>query len=199
MEIAVIGATGKTGRPLCAQLIEAGHAVRAFSRSGGAVEGVENQALDSTDAAAVKAALAGVGAIVSVVGGELENRPKTIAHAIAAAKAHGISRLIGVGGAGALDFPGGGLMMDQPWFPQPLKAVTQMHRESVALLEGSGLDWTFVCPPIMTDGEETGRYAHQAEGALLGKMSVRHADVAHLIVRCLDEGLYIGQRVAVGE
>ncbi len=199
MQVAVIGATGKTGRPLCAQLLAAGHTVRAFSHSGGAVDGVDNQALDSRDAAAVEAALAGVEAIVSVVGGPLETRPKTIASLIAAAKAHGVTRLIGVGGAGALDAPMGGLMVEQPWFPETLKAITEMHRQSIALLRASGLDWTFICPPIMTEGEVTGAYAHQAEGALFGKLKVRHSDVAHLLVRCLDEGLYMGNRVAIGE
>ena len=199
MQVAVIGATGKTGRPLVAQLLAAGHAVRAFSHSGNAVEGVDNQPLDGRDGAAVTAALAGADAIVSVVGGPLETRPQTIANLIAAAQAHGIERLIGVGGAGALDGPGGGLMVEQPWFPAGLKPVTEMHRQSIALLEASGLDWTFVCPPIMTEGDTTGAYAHQADGALFGKLKVRHADVAHLIVRCLDEGLYIGKRVAIGE
>lgn len=199
MEIAVIGATGKTGRPLVAQLLAAGHAVRAFSQSGAAVDGVKNAALDSRDPEAVKAAVAGVDAIVSVVGGPLETRPQTIAAVVAAAQAHGIQRVVGVGGAGALDAPMGGLMVDQPWFPAQMKPVTDMHRQSIALLEKSGLEWTFVCPPIMTDGAATGAYHHQADAALFGKLDVRHADVAHLIVRCLDEGLYVGQRVAVAE
>lgn len=201
MEIAVIGATGKTGAPLCAQAKAAGHTVKAFSASGRPIPGVDlpNTALDARDAAAVEAALAGVDAIVSVVGGELETRPKAIEHLIAAAKAHGITRLIGVGGAGALDGPGGGLLCEQPWFPAQMKPVTEMHRRAVALLETSGLDWTFVCPPFMTDGEVTGGYKHQADAAILGSMKVRHADVAHLILRCVDEGLYIGHRVAVGE
>ncbi len=197
MEIAVIGATGKTGRPLVAQLKAAGHTVRAFSRSGGPVEGVDNAALDARDAAAVKAAVEGVDAIVSVVGGELDTRTEAITHLIAAAQAHGISRVIGVGGAGALDGPDGRPLMEQPWFPAPMKPVTERHRACIALLDASGLEWTFVCPPVMTEGEATGAYRHQADAAILGSLQVRHADVAHLIARCLDEALYVGRRVAV--
>lgn len=197
MRIAVIGATGKTGRPLVAQLLAAGHDVRAFSRSGGAVDGVENTALDATDPAAVAPAMKGVDAIVSVVGGDLDNRPETIANVIAAAKQHGIGRVIGVGGAGALDGPDGRPMKDQPWFPAAMQPVTERHLACIAMLESSDLDWTFVCPPVMTPGEATGAYKHQADAAVFGSLTARHADVAHLIVRCLDEGLYIGHRVAV--
>jgi len=199
MEIAVFGATGKTGRPLCAQLLAAGHTVRAFSHSGDPVDGVDNQSLDVRDVTAVTGAVKGVDAIVSVIGGELETRPKGITSLIAAARIRRVPRLIGVGGAGALDGPGGGLLMDQPWFPEQMKPVTRMHRKCIELLEASKLEWTFICPPMMTDGDVTGAYEHQADAALLGKLKVRHADVAHLIVRCIDEGLYVGQRVAIAE
>ncbi|MCB9529890.1 MAG: NAD(P)H-binding protein [Myxococcales bacterium] len=64
-------------------------------------------------------------------------------------------------------------------------------------LEISGLRWTFICPPRMVDGEETGKYRHGPDTLIIGSMTTRYADVAHLIVRCLEDDLYVGHRVAI--
>lgn len=203
MHIAVIGATGQTGRRVCAQALAAGHTVRAYSRSGRPIDGLDlqNHPLDVNDAAAVTKAVAGVDAIVSTIGGELTDTPPNtrsdgIGNLIAAAQHHGITRLIGIGGAGALDV-GDGKARDQPWFPDMMKPVTDAHLAAVARLEHSDLRWTFICPPRMIDGEPTATYQHGADALIIGSMTVRYADVAHLIVRCLDDDLYIGHRVAI--
>lgn len=198
MHIAVIGATGQTGRRVCAQALTAGHTVRAYSRSGRPIDGLDldNHPLDVNDPAAVTRAVAGVDAIISTIGGELATRPDGIGNLIAAARHHGIPRLIGIGGAGALDV-GDGKAKDQPWFPAMMKPVTDAHLAAVAHLRQSDLRWTFICPPSMIEGDPTGTYQHGADTLIIGSMTVRYADVAHLIVRCLDEDLYIGHRVAI--
>lgn len=199
MQIALIGASGATGRHVCRLARAAGHTVRAYSRTGRPIEGqnVDNHPLDATDPDAVTAAVAGADAIVSVIGGELDTRSDGIAALVTAAKRHGITRLIGLGGAGALLAPAGGVARDQPWFPAMMRPVTDAHLRALAHLEASGLRWTFICPPRMVDGEETGRYRHGPDTLIIGSMTTRYADVAHLIVRCLEDDLYVGHRVAI--
>lgn len=199
MRIAIFGATGETGRRVCRQALDRGHEVVPFSHSGKPIEGapeLSNTALDVRDAAAVTRALAGVDAIVSTIGGPLETRVIGLRSLIAAADAHRIARIIGVGGAGALHLPDGTPVVELAWFPAPLKPVTQMHLQAVAALEASALSWTFICPPMMQDGPVTESYKHAAAHPAGGPV-VRYAEVAHLIMRCLDEGLYVGQRVGV--
>lgn len=199
MEIAVIGASGATGRHVCRLALAAGHTVRAYSRTGREIEDLDitNHPLDATDPAAVAAALEGADAIVSVIGGELDTRPDGVAVLISAARQHGITRLIAVGGAGALLAPAGGLARDQPWFPAMMQPVTDAHLQALAHLERSDLRWTFICPPRMVEGPETRKYRHGPDTLIIGSMTTRYADVAHLIVRCLDKDLYIGHRVAI--
>jgi uncharacterized protein (TIGR01777 family) len=69
MKVAVTGATGFVGRHLCAMLLEKKHEVVALTREvANAPRGTEAKAWDGKDAAALKAAVAGCGAIVNLAG-----------------------------------------------------------------------------------------------------------------------------------
>ena len=73
----VAGATGTLGRLVVAELARRGHRVRALSRSGAAVAGAaETARADLRDPAALRAACAGAGTVVSAVGASLALLPK---------------------------------------------------------------------------------------------------------------------------
>ncbi len=71
----------------------------------------------------------------------------------------GVSRLIGVGGAGQLLMENGEIKQTDPsWFPG-LRAVTDDHQRGLTAVVESGLSWTWVAPPYMpTDAASTGGY-----------------------------------------
>jgi hypothetical protein len=71
----------------------------------------------------------------------------------------------------------------------------------LALMEGilrdSGLDWTVVRPPRLTDGPVTGTYRTAYEQNLRGGLVVSRADVAHFMLRVLDEPETIRKAIGI--
>jgi putative NADH-flavin reductase len=65
------------------------------------------------------------------------------------------------------------------------------------LLCRSGLDWTVVRPPRLTQGPLTGTYRTAYGRNLRRGLSFSHADVAHLMLRVLDQPETIKQVVGV--
>lgn len=111
MRIAIFGATGRTGGLLLPAALERGHEVRALTRKPGAVDR-EHERLtlvdgDATDARAVADCIAGVEAVVSVLG-PTSNRPGTpiryaTEHIVRAMRHEGVHRLLLTAGAGVGD------------------------------------------------------------------------------------------------
>ena len=71
----------------------------------------------------------------------------------------GVSRLIGVGGAGQLLMEDGQIKQtDSSWFPA-LSSVTEDHQRGLEIVRKSNLNWTWVAPPYMpTDAISVGGY-----------------------------------------
>lgn len=65
------------------------------------------------------------------------------------------------------------------------------------VLRDSGLDWTVVRPPRLTDRPPTGRY-RTADGRNLRRgLLVSRADVAHLMLATLDRPETIGRAIGI--
>ena len=108
MKIAVLGATGRTGRPLVATLLDRGHEVTALVRDPSKVagSGITVVAGSSTDPDAMTALVAGADAVVSALGptnkeSDLHTQTAQILVDLLPAGA----RFVGIGGAG-IDVPG---------------------------------------------------------------------------------------------
>jgi uncharacterized protein YbjT (DUF2867 family) len=65
------------------------------------------------------------------------------------------------------------------------------------ILAGSGLDWTVVRPPQLTDKPLTGRYRTAYGQNIRGGWSVPRADVAHLMLRALGQPETIHQVIGI--
>ncbi len=65
------------------------------------------------------------------------------------------------------------------------------------VIAASGLDWTLVRAPILTDGPRTGNYR---VGPLVRGMPLRvsRADVAEFMVSCMVDGRFMRERPAIG-
>jgi hypothetical protein len=76
-------------------------------------------------------------------------------------------------------------------FSQIAKTVFGRGYADLAVMEdilaGSGLDWTVIRPPKLTDKPLTGRYRTAFGHNLRGGWSVPRADVAHLMLRALGQ------------
>jgi uncharacterized protein YbjT (DUF2867 family) len=59
------------------------------------------------------------------------------------------------------------------------------------VVRASGLDWTIVRPPRLTDKPLTGRYRTRRDMNMHGNFAVSRADLAHLILAaCADRDSY---------
>jgi putative NADH-flavin reductase len=169
MKIAVIGASGRAGSRITAELLSRGHAVTAVVRHPdklGPRPGLTAVRGDVHDADGLPGLLAGHDAVVSSVHFLATDAPKLIA----AVKASGAPRYLVVGGAGSLEVAPGVALVTTPDFPPQYRAEAEKGLAFLELLRREPvLDWTFLSPAaLFTDGERTGRFRLGTDQLLVG-------------------------------
>jgi hypothetical protein len=96
--------------------------------------------------------------------------------------------------------PGDGFFMRHLLSPLG-KAALRKHFADLARMEDvlrdSGLDWTVVRPPRLTDKPLTGSYRTAYGRNLRGGVLVSRADVAHLMLRVLHQPETIEQVIGI--
>lgn len=208
--LAVLGATGRTGRRLVAYALADGWRVRALARTPAALDDLAHPQLtvvagDATDPAAVARALGDADALASALGGGTTAAPGTTrstgarlaADALAAA-GHAAGRLVVVAGGGILDAPEGGLRQERPTFPAVFRAVSAEHRRAWEAVRDRPLAWTMVCTGDIVPGERTGRYRVLADQLPEGGRRISVEDLADFLLRELVERRFVRQRVGLG-
>lgn len=211
MNIALIGGTGFVGSAVLNELLARGHRVTALARDPAkyaARPGLTVVAADAADAAQVARAVADHDAIASAYNpgwGEAEiGRLFTAGYdaIVAGARQAGV-RLLAVGGAGSLEVAPGVQLVDTPEFPAEWLAGARAARDLLTRLRGeSGLNWSFISPPIaLAPGERTGRYRTGGDQLLPGQgdapAGISVADLAVAIVDELERPQHLGRRFTV--
>jgi putative NADH-flavin reductase len=220
MKLTIVAATGGIGRHLLTQATAAGHDVTALVRNPASLAGTPVRVvaadLSAADPAVLESAVGGADAVLSGLG------PRSAADAGIAARgtrgvvdamhATGVRRIVVVSAApvGTVPSPGrphppkrdpgDGFFMRYLLSPA-VKAALRKHYADLALMEDvlrdSDLDWTVVRPPRLTDKPVTGRYRTAYGRNLRGGVLVSRADVAHLMLRALDEPETVGQAIGI--
>lgn len=219
MKLTIFAATGGIGRHLLDQSLAAGHDVTAVVRDPRALP-PEVRAVTADLAAAgpdeLEPAVAGADAVLSGLG------PRSRADAgiasrgtraiVQAMRATGVRRVVVVSAApvgtvaspGRPDppshDPGDGLVTRHLVMPLLVSALRQVYAD-LALMEDalrdSGLDWTVVRPPRLTDRPRTGAYRTALGRNLRRGFLVPRADVAHCMLAALDRPETIGQTIGI--
>lgn len=143
---------------------------------------------DATDAEAAEAVVRGADAVISVIGqtkGSPPDLQTTAARTIVAAmQRHGVQRLVSLTGAG-VDAPQDRPTLLNHAIKLALKTVSgPALRDAlghVAIIGSSGLEWTIVRVPRLTDGPRVGRYRVGWVGVNTGTRIAR-ADVADFLL-----------------
>ena len=203
MRVLVVGASGRTGRPLVGQALEAGHEVTALVRDPARLP-VEHERLrivrgDVLDVSALERVVEGQDAVLSVIG-HAKDAPKdvqtrSIRNIVAAMKRQGVRRLVSLTGAGVRD-PEDRPKLSDKAIVAVLKLVQRDvledgvgHAEEI---KGSGLEWVIVRGPMLTDGEKTGLYRVGYVGKNSGS-KISRADVADFMLAQLEDDTHLGR------
>ena len=197
MKLTVFGATGGTGLQVIGQALSAGHEVRAVVRDRTRLA-PDRAGLEVMDPSSIVQAVTGCDAVVSAIGSRNGRAPTTVCadsarSIVAAMHKAGTRRLVVVSGTGPFD-EGEGPGMRYVVKPIGRRVLKHVFADFVAMekiVRASGLDWTIVRPPRLTDKPLTGRYRTRRDVNLRGNFAVSRADVAHLILAaCADRETY---------
>jgi putative NADH-flavin reductase len=209
MKLTIFGATGATGTRLAEQAVAAGHEVTAVVRDPGrlAAAGRERMRIitaDVMDPDAIIAAVAGADAVLSAIGprggGATTVSQDSARSIIRAMQEAGVRRLMTVSGSVVADEGEGPVMR---YLLKPLvRATTLRHvcadmRQAEELVRGSGLDWTIMRPPRLTDRPATGAYRIAVDRNLVRGFSVARADLAECMLALLQDPAVVRRHVAI--
>ena len=204
--VAVLGATGRTGRRVCEHAVAAGHSLRVLARDPTRLGAAHADAYvitgDVLNTAAVDALIHGADAIISALGADDFKTPGTtlsqgMLNIVAAAQTHGVRRILAVAGGGVLDAPGGGLRSEQPGFPKEFAAITRQHHGTWRALRASGLDWTLACAPDLTDAPRTSQFRSAVDVMPIDGHSIPRDDLAFWLVEQIGRTEFVGHRVGL--
>lgn len=208
MKLVVFGATGRTGRRVVAQALEAGHAVTGIARTPAKLNRtherltlVQGDILDYDSFASV---LQGQDVVVSTVGkgavfGSVKLYSEGIENVIRAMEEYGLSRLIAITSGGT--YPGWD-DNNSIFYELLIKRVilrgeyADMRRMEERIAE-TDLEWTIVRPSGLSDEDGTGAYHVKVGYSLPASNTTRRDDLAEFIVDELESNQHLRQGVAV--
>jgi putative NADH-flavin reductase len=211
MQIAIFGANGATGRLLTSIALKSGHSVIALVRKPQSfpylksVHVIEGSAFDPV---AVAATVADADVVFTALGAKSPFRnenvlPRAVPIIVAAMKQSGVRRIIALGAAGARP----DALIKQPawarWVIQKLIFNTVLKfpiREQIAqheILSSSGLDWTMVLPPKLTNARASGAYRVDGDALPRQGHSISRADVADFMFQQIGNTEWLRKSVYI--
>ena len=208
MKIAIFGASGATGQLLTQRCLAVGHSVTALLRrpeSFALRDRVRVVRGSAFDAAIVRETVAGSDVVLSALGARSLRKEDVLEHVVplivAAMKQTGVKRIIALGSAGAL---ADSLKKQPAWrrwivenivYKTMLKWPVASQISQYATLSSSGLDWTMVMPPMLTNARGRGVYRIDGEALPRNGSKISREDVADFMMKQIDSREWIGKGV----
>jgi putative NADH-flavin reductase len=209
MKLTIFGATGRTGKYLLEQALEAGYEVTVLVRSAEKIT-AESPNLtiiqgDARDAEKVDRAIRRAEAVLvtlgPVRGGPMDVMAKAAANIVSSMKAHNVKRVVFTTGAG-VPAP-----EDQPNLMNKLmgflvktlsRQVYQDSLRGVQIIQDSGLDWTIARGPMLRDAPYNGSYQVGYVGVnMSGTLS--RGNFAHFVLEQVDDLSYLHKIPAISD
>lgn len=220
MKLTIFAATGRTGRRLLDAAVAAGHDVTAVVRDPAKLPaGVRAVTADlsSPDGTALERAVEGADAVLSALGARssAEAGHRIVARGtraiVEAMRAAGVRRLVAISASPVATVPSPG--RPHPPRRDPAEGFLVAHvlgpfakaafhgvyadlAEMEDVLRDSGLDWTVLRPPRLTDRPPKRYRTARGQNVPRG-LSASRADVADLMLRVLQEPETVGQPVGI--
>jgi putative NADH-flavin reductase len=203
-KIALFGASGKTGQQFLEQALAKGYSIKALVRTpekltqkSKNLEVIQGDVLNPAD---VAQAIEGTDLVVSLFG-HVKGSPEWLQtdgtkNIVSAMKQYGIVRIISLSGGG-LPFP----EKDKPKFADKLirgimkiavPKILNDAQKHYEVLQSSGLDWTIVRGPRLTDGIKQNKYRVGWVG-VNASTQISRADLADFIVKQIEDKSFYSQ------
>jgi putative NADH-flavin reductase len=209
MKLTIFAATGRIGRLMVEQAVADGHVVTAVARHPETLPaGIRTVRADlsTPDRSTLEASVRGADAVLSGLGPRKRSDAGITSFGtqaiVEAMQASEVRRIVVVSAApiGTVPSagqpkppkhdPGDGFLMRHV-FAHIAKTLFREHYADLALMEDllreSGLDWTIVRPPGLSNGSLTRTYRTAYGQNLRGAFRVPRADVADLMLRVLEQ------------
>jgi uncharacterized protein YbjT (DUF2867 family) len=194
MRIVVLGATGRTGRVTVDLALERGADVVALVRHDPEPPldpRVAQSVVDLRDQDAIAPALAGADGVVSTIGpvaGETVTEVSEATQAVVDAMVRaGVRRIVAVAN---------GKVLTDDEVTGDYANVAAEHRRDAAILASSGLAWTLLAAPFLTDDPATADVGTAVDAKGPGRTLTR-ADLAATLLDALDRPEWVGHIVGV--
>lgn len=204
MRLVVFGASGATGRQVVSQALERGMAVTAFVRNPARFDITHPKLTiahgDVGDAAAVSNTVKGHDAVASTlgVGTPLRHDPVVIdgiRNILRSMSNWEVRRFIYMSFIGVGDSRAAAGPIVRYIARWPLWNEIRDHEIKERMVTSSGVLWTIVRPPTLTNGPRTGSYRTGADLTAASPLPrLSRADVADCILKELEDGAFV-QRV----
>lgn len=206
--LALFGATGGTGRAVLQKVLDDGHRVRVLARRAGALPEHPNLQViqgDVMDPVIVRRTLLGCSAVVVCLGAPALSRSLVRSEGtqviVDAMRLEGIDRIVCLSLMGANESrsrltP----FLRYVVFPTYLRRPTKDHERQEDILRASGLDYTIVRPPHLTDDEARGEYVHGFGDDTSGiNFHISRADLASFMLAQVNASTYRKAAVCISD
>lgn len=206
MKVAVVGASGKSGKLIVQECVNAGFDVTAISRN--VQDTVAQHSFNKDVMNLQKADLEGFDVIVDALGFWSEDtlplHEKSLMHLCDCLNGSS-TRLLVVGGAGSLyvDSTHTTRVMDTPEFPEMYKPVaSNMAKGLDAIRKVDKVNWTYISPALIfnPEGNKTNSFFIFGEELNLdakGESNISYADFALAVVDIIKSNKYPQSRISV--
>jgi len=197
MNVALFGASGRTGKELMLQSLIKGYQVKALVRRLDSID-LTDQKLslvegDVRDAAAVEKAMEGADVVLVALGARSSKEAGVHSEGthqiVEAMKKNKINRIIVVSSAGIFGAKDSSFFFGNVIRPLFLRKIFNDKLKQLEVLEKSALEWVLVRPSALIDGQKTGKY-HITEDKPAGK-NIACADVAEFMLGQLNGSKYL--------
>jgi putative NADH-flavin reductase len=192
--IAVLGASGRTGRLVVERALDRGLAVVAPLRrqpAGPLDDRVSTAVIGLTDPVALARVVEGAEAVVDTIGPIAGETTTEVSGAVGAVleamERTGIRRIVAAANA---------KVFTDDEVTGEYANVTTEHRRVVALLRASSRDWTVLAAPFLKDDPPTGEVETAVDAKGPGR-SLTRGDFATTLLDAIDRSEWIGHIVGV--
>lgn len=205
MIIAVLGATGPTGRLFTSLALEKGHEVVALVRNASKLSAARKLRVivgDATDESAVAKVVIGADVVVSCLGhvpGDEPMMKKAFSNIISAAGKQAAPRprcvLMSTMGVGGTSYH---VKLILSLFVASCKVIADYEEaDAYVRKNGSGVPYVLVRPGHLMDGPSTGKYTTSIKGFYHVGLQISRADVASFLLRAASSAEFDNMAVQI--